>query len=73
MNTTRKMSQEVLQFAIFIFQSATANCAMKIDSETIFIVTVTARVFVAEDKALSTDVAVIILDAVIVAESWRGW
>ena len=73
MNTTRKMSQEVLQFAIFIFQSATAHCAMKIDSQTIFIVTVTARVFVAEDKALSTDVAVIILDAVIVAESWRGW
>ena len=69
MNTTRMMSQEFRQFAIFIFQSATAHCAMKIDVQTIFIVTVTARMFVAEDKALSTDILV----AVIIAESWRGW
>ena len=60
MNTTRKLSQELQQFAIFVFLST-------------FIVTVAARVFVAENIALSAEVAVLVLCAFIVAERWREW
>ena len=48
---------EVLQFETV--SSATAHCAVKMDSKTIFLVTV--RVFVAEDNTPSADAAVLIL------------
>ena len=67
------MSQEVLQSAIFIIQTTTAHCTMKIDTKTVFNVTVTARVFLAENRALSAVAAVLIIFAVIIAERWRGW
>ena len=73
MNTTRKLSQEFQQFAIFMCLSATAHCAMIDDSWVIFIVTVTARVILAENIALSAEVAVLVLCAVIVAVRWREW
>ena len=73
MNTTRKLSQEFQQFAIIMCLSATAHCAMIDDSWVIFIVTVTARVILAENIALSTEVAVLVLCAVIVAVRWREW
>ena len=43
------------------------------DSWVIFIVTVTARVILAENIALSAEVAVLVLCAVIVAVRWREW
>ena len=46
---------------------------MKIDTKTVFNVTVTARVFLAENRALSAVAAVLIIFAVIIAERWRGW
>ena len=73
MKTTRKLSQEFQQFAILMRLSATAHCAMIDDSWAIFIVTVAARVVLAENIALSAEVAVLVLCAFIVAERWREW
>ena len=46
---------------------------MKVDFQTIFIFAVAARVFLAENKALSAEVAVLVIFAVIVADRWREW
>ena len=54
-----------------------AHCAMKSDfsgnTQVIFTITVTARMFLAQNIALSAITAVFILVAVIVADPWRGW
>ena len=62
--------QEVLQFAIFVFQASptAAHSTMKIDFQTIFFIAITARVFMTQHMTLSAVVAVQILVTVIIAD-----
>ena len=46
---------------------------MKCDVQALFTTAITAVVFMAENKTLSTVTAVLVILAVIVEEEWRGW
>ena len=61
--------QEVLQFAILMFQASftTAHCTTKTDAQAFFTIAVTARVIMTKDNTLSAVAAVEVVLAVVIA------